>query len=105
MMFGFAYMVYFTFFQKRLTTDLGLTSEAAGNQFLVVGLMTLVCGVLWGSISDRIGRGRAIACMCFIQAVAAVIFALWPATPGLVISAVIFGLSSLGVPGIVGAGR
>jgi predicted MFS family arabinose efflux permease len=104
MMFGFAYMVYFTFFQKRLTSDLGLTSASAGNLFLLVGITTLVCGVLWGGISDRIGRGRAIAFMCFIQAVAAVLFAWWPDTPGLVISAVIFGLSSLGVPGIVGAG-
>ena len=31
MMFGFAYMVYFTFFQKRLTADLGFSSSAAGE--------------------------------------------------------------------------
>jgi hypothetical protein len=34
MMFGFAYMVYFTFFQKRLTADLGFSSSAAGVFFL-----------------------------------------------------------------------
>ena len=104
MMFGFAYMVYFTFFQKRLTADLGFSSSAAGDFFLVVGVVSLACGVLWGIISDRVGRGRAIAAMCFIQAVAAVLFAWWPGTPGLVLSAVIFGLTSLAVPGIVGAG-
>jgi predicted MFS family arabinose efflux permease len=104
MMFGLAYVIYFTFFQKRLTTDLGFSSEAAGNLFLLVGVATLICGVLWGVISDRIGRGRAIAFMCFVQAVAAVLFAWWPGMPGLIISATIFGLCSLGVPGIVGAG-
>ena len=104
MMFGFAYMIYFTFFQKRLTADLGLSSSAAGNLFLIVGVASLVCGVLWGAISDRIGRGRAIAVMCFIQAVAAVLFAWWPSTAGLIISAVFFGLTALAVPGIVGAG-
>jgi predicted MFS family arabinose efflux permease len=104
LLFGFAYMVYFTFFQKRLTADLGLSSGTAGRLFLVVGVVSLVCGVLWGVVSDRIGRGRAIAAMCFLQAVAAAVFAWWPGTPGLVLSAVIFGLTSLAVPGIVGAG-
>ena len=71
MMFGFAYMVYFTFFQKRLTADLHFSATAAGDFFLVLGVVSIVCGVLWGIISDRIGRGRAIAAMCLLQAVAA----------------------------------
>lgn len=104
MMFGFAYMVYFTFFQKRLTADLGFSPQTAGVFFLVMGVFSLFCGVIWGTISDRIGRGRAIAAMCFIQAVASVLFAVWPSPPGLLISAVIYGLCSLAVPGIVGAG-
>jgi MFS family permease len=104
MMFGFAYMVYFTFFQKRLTADLGFSPQTAGVFFLVMGVFSLFCGVLWGTISDRIGRGRAIAAMCFIQAVASLLFAWWPSTTGLLISAVIYGLCSLAVPGIVGAG-
>jgi predicted MFS family arabinose efflux permease len=104
LMFGFAYMVYFTFFQKRLTADLGFSSSAAGRFFLLVGVVSVVCGVLWGVVSDRVGRGRAIAAMCFLQAAAAVLFAWWPATPGLILSAIIFGLTSLAVPGIVGAG-
>ena len=104
MMFAIAYMIYFTFFQKRLTSDIGLSSESAGNIFLIMGITSLVCGVLWGMISDKIGRGRAIAAMCLVQAVAAAIFAWWPTTTGLIISAVIYGLCSLAVPGIVGAG-
>jgi predicted MFS family arabinose efflux permease len=104
MMFGFAYMVYFTFFQKRLTADLGFSPKTAGIFFLVMGIFSLFCGVIWGTVSDRIGRGRAIAAMCLIQAVASVLFAWWPSTTGLVISAVIYGLCSLAVPGIVGAG-
>ncbi len=104
MMFAVAYMIYFTFFQKRLTTDLHFSSESAGNIFLIMGITSLVCGVLWGSISDRIGRGRAIAINCLIQAIAALLFALWPTTAGLIISAAVYGLCSLAVPGIVGAG-
>ena len=102
--FGFAYMIYFTFFQKRLTADLGLSSSSAGNLFLIVGVCSIACGFLWGSVSDRIGRGRAIAVNLFLQGAAAALFAWWPATPGLVISALLCGLTALAIPGIVGAG-
>ncbi len=104
MAFGFAYMIYFTFFQKRLTVDLGLSAAAAGTAFLVLGLVSIVCGLLWGTVSDRIGRGRAIALSCLVQGLAAALFAWWPTTPGLFISAVLCGLTAVAVPGIVGAG-
>ena len=104
MAFGFAYVVYFTFFQKRLTADVGLSSATAGDLFLLIGVGSLACGVLWGAISDRVGRGRAIAINCFLQAVAAAMFAWWPTMPGLVLSALLFGLTAIAVPGIVGAG-
>jgi MFS family permease len=103
-MFGFAYMIYFTFFQKRLTADLGMSSEAAGNIFLILGVFSIVCGFLWGGISDRVGRGRALAANLLLQCVAAALLAWWPATPGLVISAVLCGVTALAIPGIVGAG-
>jgi MFS family permease len=102
--FGFAYMIYFTFFQKRLTADLGLSGGAAGNLFLILGVSSIACGFLWGTISDRIGRGRALAIMFLIQGASAALFAWWPSTPGLVLSAVLCGLSAIAVPGIVGAG-
>jgi predicted MFS family arabinose efflux permease len=104
MMFGFAYISYFTFFQTRLIKDLGWSADKAGALFLVLGVASLFCGVIWGTISDRTGRGRALASMCVIQAIASVLFAVWPSTSGIVLSAVIFGLCSLAVPGIVGAG-
>jgi MFS family permease len=104
MAFGFAYMVYFTFFQKRLTTDLGMTAAEAGSYFLVLGVASLACGVLWGTISDRVGRERAIALSCVLQGVATALFAWWPSTAGIVISALLFGLTAVALPGIVGAG-
>jgi len=104
MAFGLAYMIYFTFFQKRLMADLELTSATAGNLFLIVGVASIFCGFLWGAISDRVGRGRALAGNLLLQGVAAALFAWWPSMPGLVISALLCGLTALAVPGIVGAG-
>ena len=93
-MFGFAYMVYFTFFQKRLDGRPGTSApgrRAHTSSSWECSASSAAC--IWGTISDRIGRGRAIAVMCLLQAVAAALFAWWPSTPGLVLSAVIFGLT------------
>jgi MFS family permease len=104
MCFGFAYMIYLTFFQRRLTVDLGLSNVAAGNLFLLVGIASIVCGFLWGAVSDRIGRGRALALNLLLQASGAALLAWATSTPGLVISALCSGLAAVAVPGIVGAG-
>lgn len=102
-LYGFAYLIYYTFFQKRLTTDLGLSDETAGNLFLIAGAASLVFGVLWGAVSDRIGRGRALAAVFVADAAAACLFAFRPGLAGLVVSAVIFGSGVFSVPGLMGA--
>lgn len=104
LLYGAAFLVYLTFFQKRLTIDLSYTSEVAGYLFLIVGLGGVLGGALWGSMSDCVGRGQTLAVMCLAQAVAAAFFALWPTMPALVVSAFICGLAGMSVPGVVGAG-
>lgn len=104
LLYGFAFLIYQTFFQKRLTGDLDYSSETAGYLFLLIGVGGFLGGVLWGSISDRIGRGRALALMFVVMAASATLFAWWPTTPGLIISAFIMGLAAMGLPGVVGAG-
>jgi MFS family permease len=102
-LYGFAYLIYYTFFQKRLTADLGLSAGRAGTLFLVAGAASLVCGVFWGAFSDRVGRGRALAAIFASEAVAACLFALRPGMAVLVVSAVIFGSGVFSVPGLMGA--
>jgi MFS family permease len=102
-LYGFAYLLYYTFFQKRVIADLGLSSGRAGTLFLIAGAASLACGVFWGAFSDRVGRGRALAAIFASEAVAACIFALRPGLAGLVISAVIFGSGVFSVPGLMGA--
>jgi sugar phosphate permease len=104
LLYGAAFLIYMTFFQKRLTVDLGYSSAVAGYVFLIVGAGGLLGGVLWGSVSDRIGRGRALALMCLMMALASGLFAWGPAMPALVVSAFILGLAGMGFPGVIGAG-
>jgi MFS family permease len=101
--YGFAFMTYITFFQKRLVGDLGYSNEAAGYMFLAVGIAALIFGLFYGVISDRLGRGRAMATTLVLEGVAAIIFALRPSTALLVVAAVIFGSGAFSMPGLIGA--
>lgn len=102
MLYGLGFLIYFTFFQKRLTADLGYSHEEAGYLFLLLGLAGLVGGALWGSVSDRIGRKGAIALTLVVCGVASVLFASTSAAFALVFSAILFGSAGPAVPGLVG---
>ncbi len=103
MMWGYAYMIYFVFLQKRLIGDLGYSAEAAGNVFMILGVASLACGFLWGAISDRMGRKPAMVIMLAAEGAAAALFAWAPGSTWIVVSAVVFGLTAIGFVGIVGA--
>ncbi len=101
--FGFSYIIYLTFFNKCLIAEGGYTRVEAGNLFMLVGWFSLFCGLIWGSISDRIGRKRALAIVYCIHAAAFSLFPLWPTRTGFTVSAILFGLSAWSIPGIMAA--
>ena len=99
--FGFSYIIYLTFFAKRLIADIGYSQQQAGTLFMILGWASLPCGVLWGWIADRIGRRAAMTIALLVQAIADAVFALWTDPAGLTLSAVIWGLSAWGMPMIM----
>jgi MFS family permease len=101
--FGFSYIIYMTFFTKYLIAEGGYTQESAGRLFMLMGWLSLLCGLIWGSVSDRLGRKTALVIVYIIQAVAFGLFALWPFSTGFIISAVLFGLSAWSIPAIMAA--
>jgi sugar phosphate permease len=100
--FGFSYIIYMTFFTKHLTAE-GYTKDAAGDLFMAMGWVSLVCGLLWGTVSDIIGRRRALIIVFLIHAAAFSLFALWRTPAGFTLSAVLFGLSAWSIPAIMAA--
>ena len=100
--FGFSYIIYMTFFTKHLVAE-GYTKDAAGDLFMIMGWVSLVCGLLWGTVSDVIGRRRALIIVFLIHAVAFSLFALWRTPAGFTLSAVLFGLSAWSIPAIMAA--
>lgn len=103
LIYGFAFAIYFTFFQKRLVADLEVASQTAGVLFVLLGIGGTVSPVVFGAVSDRVGRGRTIALAFLIQAVAALLFALWPNIVVLALSGFMMGAGALCMPSLIGA--
>jgi sugar phosphate permease len=101
--FGFSYIIYATFFAKYLQSEAGYSKEAAGNLWAIVGWISIFCGLIWGSVSDVIGRQYGLALVYGLQAISFALFALWQSPTGYVVSIVLFGLTAWSIPGIVAA--
>jgi len=101
--FGFSYIIYLTFFTKYLMAEGDYTQSSAGRLFMIMGWFSLLCGLIWGSVSDAIGRKSALIIVYLIHAAAFSLFALWPTETGFTLSAILFGLSAWSIPAIMAA--
>jgi MFS family permease len=101
--YGLAFLLYFTFFQKRLTADLGYSSQTAGYLFMLLGVSGLGGGLYWGSFSDRFGRERALALNLFLAGIGGFLLGTRSGLPGFIVSAILFGSTGLSFPGLMGA--
>jgi MFS family permease len=101
--FGFSYVIYATFFARYLQVDAGYSADAAGRMWSVVGWISVFCGLIWGSVSDAIGRQYGLALVYLLQALSFALFALWPSPAGYWASTILFGLTAWSIPGIVSA--
>jgi len=59
--------------------------------------------VIWGGISDYLGRARVRPLAYFVLMTSYLLFALIPSAPGYYLSAVFFGLSAWSIPTIMAA--
>lgn len=62
--FGFSYITYATFFTAHVIKAGNLTQAEAGRIWSLVGFVSLASGLIWGGVSDWIGR-RAALCIVF----------------------------------------
>jgi len=101
--FGFSYIIFMTFFFKHLITIGGYTQDRAGILFMVMGWFSLFCGLIWGMVSDRIGRKNALILVYLIHTAAFSLFGLWTEPAGFTLSAGLFGLTAWSIPAIMSA--
>lgn len=100
---GFSYIIFMTFFIKRLIGEGGYSRMEAGALFMIMGWASLFCGVAWGLVSDIIGRRRALITVYLIHTISFALFALWPNPTGFTIAAVLFGFTAWSIPAIMAA--
>lgn len=101
--FGFSYIIYLTFFLRYLTIDLAYSSLAAGRYFMLIGWFSLGCGLIWGALSDYIGRRKTIAIIFLFHAISYCLFALGKSSFYIATSAILFGLSAWSIPALMAA--
>ncbi len=101
--FGFSYIIYVTFFAKYLQSEKGFSKEAAGNLWQIVGWISIFCGIIWGWVSDVLGRKYGLALVSFIQGTTYFIFAVSSSPYLFVLSAFLFGITAWSIPAIMAA--
>lgn len=101
--YGLSYIIYMIFFAAYLVKEMGFTQSWAGTLWAIVGGLSVFCGVIWGSISDRLGRNRGAALAYLILGLSYIIYGLLKIKFGFYLSAVMFGLTAWSIPTIMAA--
>ncbi len=101
--YGLSYIIYMVFFAAYLVNEMGLSQEWAGGLWAAVGGLSVFCGVIWGGISDRLGRAKGAAFAYVVLATAYIVYALVKVPFGFYLSAALFGLTAWSIPTIMAA--
>ena len=101
--YGLSYIIYIVFFAAYLVKEMGLSQEWAGGLWALVGGLSIFCGVIWGRISDMLGRSRGAALAYLVLGISYIIYALIKVPFGFYLSAILFGLTAWSIPTIMAA--
>lgn len=100
--FGFMYLLVLAFLVARLEDDAGFTPDAASTTFTALGVAVVFGGVLFGPMSDRVGR-RVVLVAGFVAFGSSTVAILTGAQPWVALGAVGVGLAFGGLPTVIAA--
>ena len=101
--FGFAYNIYATYFVAYMVEEIRLTEKTAGDIWAIFGWMCMGSGLIWGFISDRLGRREALLWNNGIIAFSVLLPLLLHQPFFLGLSAFLFGATFLGTVTVIAA--
>jgi len=90
---GWSQNIFTSFFGVYLSQENGISLTTAGQLVVLIGVLSVVSGVLWGRMSDQLGRGQAFFYSFLMQGVAFVLMAVAPGMVSFVIAAVLLGFT------------
>ena len=91
--YGWSTSIFSTFFGVYLAEENTVPLATVGQLLIVIGVLSVGSGVVWGRLSDRIGRAQAFLFSFFLQGIAFALFAFLPGMTSFVVSSVIMGLT------------
>ena len=101
--FGATFMVYGTFIVTTMVREYGFSEARAGMYWSWAGFFSLFSGVVFGAISDRIGRKYGLALVFAVQTAAYLLAGLKPGSAGLLLSIALYGSAVFAIPAIMAA--
>jgi sugar phosphate permease len=102
-LFGYTYVIYATFIVTVLVKERGFSEDAAGNFWSWVGLLSLLSGPVFGTLSDRLGRKTGLITVFSLQMLSYLLVA--SGLPGLFLylSIGFYGIVAWSIPSIMAA--
>ena len=102
-LFGATYVIYATFIVTTLVDERGFSEATAGQFWAWVGVLSLVSGPLFGTLSDRLGRRAGLIMVFALQMCAYAVVAAPLPDAFLYLSIALFGVSAWSIPSIMAA--
>lgn len=100
-LFGYTYVIYATFIVTTLVKERGFSESLAGNFWSWVGLLSLLSGPVFGTLSDRIGRKYGLMIVFGLQMLAYALVAADLPQQFLYLSIGFFGICAWSIPSIM----
>ncbi len=100
-LFGYTYVIYATFIVTALVKERGFSETIAGNFWSWVGLLSLVSGPVFGTLSDRLGRKAGLMLVFSLQALAYLLVAANLPPLFLYLSIGFYGIVAWSIPSIM----
>jgi MFS family permease len=102
-LFGYTYVIYATFIVTTLVKERGFPETVAGNFWAWVGLLSLVSGPVFGTLSDKLGRKTGLIIVFFLQMLSYLLVASKLPGASLYLSIGFYGIVAWSIPSIMAA--
>ncbi|MEK7878994.1 MAG: MFS transporter [candidate division NC10 bacterium] len=98
--FGYSYLSYVAFFGAAVAGQRHWAPAAIGGAWAIGGMLSISSGLIWGALSDRIGRRRAVSLVFGVMALAYLTMALVPWDFAVYASAALWGIAAWAIPSL-----
>ena len=75
---GWSQNIFTSFFGVYLSQEHGISLTTVGQLVILIGVLSVSSGVLWGRMSDRVSRGQALFYSFLVQGIALALIATLP---------------------------